>query len=351
MSASSVDGHHPLCAVCIALSLIQRLLTRYHPVGLDFILRDKMMKQQQSNGSTTTTAAVDDGDDARRGHRYGVGIEEVEVGSVLGRGLKTMLLLAADTHTTATATAGRTGSGSVSVNARGLVGSIGKASARTSAVPLSAAVADTSSKPLLRTVYEFDVNPFSEQDVPVVIIKSRGEARHQRYHDSYIHYSLSSEVSLQLDALYKHGKLLTIKQRKKRELKEVGNCRPNSAIPAVNATSSVIQSVGMVAMKPTSSLYDSIYDDDVVVGRYIPLGALEGDDDGGGTTALPSSSSSSSSAHPSSSAASSYISSGHPPISSIADMLSDGKGKDQKEQQWAMVQQSKEDLMKPVQVS
>ena len=306
-----------------------------------------MKQQQQSDGSTTTTA-VDDGDDARRGHRYGVGIEEVEVGSVLGRGLKTMLLLAADTHTTATA--GRTSSGSVSVNASGLVGSIGKASARTSAVPLSAAVADTSSKPLLRTVYEFDVNPFSEQDVPVVIIKSRGEARHQRYHDSYIHCNLSSEVSLQLDALYKHGKLLTIKQRKKRELKEAGNCRPNSAIPAVNATSSVIQSVGMVAMKPTSSLYDSIYDDDVVVGRYIPLGALEGDDDGGGTTALPSSSSSSS-AQPSSSAASSYISSGHPPISSIADMLSDGKGKDQKEQQWAMVQQSKEDLMKPVQVS
>lgn len=315
------------------------------------------MKQQQQSDGSTAAAAVDDGDDddARRGHRYGVGIEEVEVGSALGRGLKKMLLLAADTHATAAttaagiATAGRSSTSS-SNSVSGLVGSIGKASARAGAVPLStAAVADTSSKPLLRTVYEFDVNPLSEQDVPVVIIKSRGEARHQRYHDSYIHYSLSSEVSMQLDALYKHGKLLTIKQRKKRELKEAGNCRPNSAIPAVNAPSSVIQSVGMVARKPTSSLYDSIYDDDVVVGRYVPLGALEGDDDGGGTTALPSSSSSS--AQPSSSSASSYISSGHPPISSIADMLSDGKGKDQKEQQWAMVQQSKEDLMKPVQVS
>jgi len=188
-------------------------------------------------------------------------------------------------------------------------------------------------------VYEFNVDPLSEQDVPVVIIKSRGEARHQRYHDSYVHCSLSSEVSSQLEALYKHGKLLTIKQRKKRELKVAGSCRPNGAISAVDATGSVIQSGGMGAMKPASSssfLYDSIYDDDVVVGRYVPLGALEGDDDGGTTAPLSSSSSSSS------------ASSGHQPISSIADMLGDGKGQ---ELQQAMVQQSREDLMKPVQVS
>jgi hypothetical protein len=106
---------------------------------------------------------------------------------------------------------------------------------------------------------------------------------------------------------------------------------------AVDATSSVIQSGGMGAMKPassSSSLYDSIHDDDVVVGRYVPLGALEGDDDGG-TTALLSSSSSS-------------ASSGHQPISSIVDMLSDRNGQDL---QQAMTQQSREDLMKPVQVS
>jgi len=289
-----------------------------------------MMKrqQQQSDGSTATaTAAVDD----RQALRYGVGttIEEVEVGSALGRGLKQMMMLlhAADTHPGGAVAAGHTSSGSVS-------GWVGKGSARAGTVPLS--VADSLSKPLLRTVYEFDVNPLSEQDVPVVIIKSRGEARHQRYHDSYVHCSLSSEVSSQLEALYKHGKLLTIKQRKKRELKEAGSCRPNGAMSAVDATGNVMQSGVMGAMKPassSSSLYDSIYDDDVVVGRYVPLGALEGDDDGG-TTALLSSSSS--------------ASSGHQPISSIADMLSDRNGQ---ELQQVMTQQSREDLMKPVQVS
>jgi hypothetical protein len=71
--------------------------------------------------------------------------------------------------------------------------------------------------------------------------------------------------------------------------------------------------------------------------RYVPLGALEGDDDGGTTALLSSSSSSSSSA-----------SSGHQPISSIADMLSDRNGQ---ELQQVMTQQSREDLMKPVQVS
>ena len=289
----------------------------------------KRQQQQQSDGSTATAAAVDD----RQALRDGVGttIEEVEVGSALGRGLKQMMMLlhAADTHPGGAVAVGHTSSGSVS-------GWVGKGSARAGTVPLS--VADSLSKPLLRTVYEFNVDPLSEQDVPVVIIKSRGEARHQRYHDSYVHCSLSSEVSSQLEALYKHGKLLTIKQRRKRELKEAGSCRPNGAMSAVDATGSVIQSGGMGAMKPassSSSLYDSIYDDDVVVGRYVPLGALEGDDDGG-TTALLSSSSSSS------------ASSGHQPISSIVDMLSDRNGQ---ELQQVMAQQSREDLMKPVQVS
>lgn len=285
-----------------------------------------MMKRQQQQSDGTTAAAVDD----RQALRYGAGstIEEVEVGSNLGRGLKQMLMLhAADTHPGGAVAAGRTSNGSGSVS-----GWVGKASTRTGTAPLSAA--DSSSKPLLRTVYEFDVDPLSEQDVPVVIIKSRGEARHQRYHDSYVHFSLSSEVFSQLEALYKHGKLLTIKQRRKRELKEAESCRPNGAMSAVDATGSVIQSGGMGAMKP-ASLYDSIYDDDVVVGRYVPLGALEGGDDDGGTTALLTSSSSS-------------ASSGHQPISSIADMLSDRKGQ---ELQQTMSQQSREDLMKPVQVS
>jgi hypothetical protein len=285
-----------------------------------------MKRQQQQSDGSTATAAVDD----RQALRDGVGttIEEVEVGSALGRGLKQMMMLlhAADTHPGGAVAVGHTSNSNVS-------GWAGKGSARAGTVPIS--VVDSSSKPLLRTVYEFNVDPLSEQDVPVVIIKSRGEARHQRYHDSYVHCSLSSEVSSQLEALYKHGKLLTIKQRRKRELKEAGSCRPNGAMSVVDATGSVIQSGGMGAMKP-ASLCDSIYDDDVVVGRYVPLGALEGDDDGG-TTALLSSSSSSSSA-----------SSGHQPISSIADMLSDRNGQ---ELQQVMTQQSREDLMKPVQVS
>jgi len=57
-----------------------------------------MMKRQQQSDGSTAAAAVDD----RQALRYGVGttIEEVEVGSALGRGLKQMMMLlhAADTH-------------------------------------------------------------------------------------------------------------------------------------------------------------------------------------------------------------------------------------------------------------
>ena len=70
-----------------------------------------MKRQQQSDGSTAT--AVDD----RQALRDGVGttIEEVEVGSALGRGLKQMMMLlhAADTHPGGAVAAGHTSSGSV----------------------------------------------------------------------------------------------------------------------------------------------------------------------------------------------------------------------------------------------
>ena len=72
-----------------------------------------MMKRQQQSDGSTAAAAVDD----RQALRYGVGttIEEVEVGSALGRGLKQMMMLlhAADTHPGGAVAAGHTSSGSV----------------------------------------------------------------------------------------------------------------------------------------------------------------------------------------------------------------------------------------------
>jgi len=337
----------------------------------------KQSSEQQFSSSSSSTSAIRERQ--ARGHGHGhvdseeIGqIEEVEVTTALGRSLKKLLI--ADTHSTyLTTSAAHNSGGRISSVTTGM-GIGGKASGIGvgAQVDHSPCCSSSNSKPLLRTIYEFEVHPVSEKDVPVVVIKSKVEARHQRYQDSYVHCSLSSDVCSQLDALYKYGKLMTSKQRKKRELKEFGSCRLNGAMTAMDATSSVIQplvgtvdqggpsnhrplssastsgggggggGVGIAAMKPPS-LYDSIYDDDVVVGRYVPLGALEmGDDEGN----RPIVSTSSSNQHPSSS-----ISHTHPHISIAEMLMSDGghgKGKDIVEQ-YQVVSQSKEDLMKPVQ--
>ena len=280
-------------------------------------------------------------------------VEEVEVDTALGRGLKKLLI--AD-H--------RSGSGAGHSHSRGGISTSGtmimSGNGRDKSIT---ATNDSLSKPLLRTIYEFDVNPHSDRDVPVVVIKSRVEAKHHRYQDTYINCSLSSDLSCQLDALFKYGKLLTSKQRKKKELKETSG-RSNSAattgdptingiqpdadntgpgqgasssrsLQANNGSGSGQAMVTAVPKAPPPSMYDSIYDDDIVVGKYVPLGALDGDE------ATSSSSSSIDIGHPSSIG---NPAAGQPSSSIVASVWGD----DSCRRQGGPL--SKEELMRPVQV-
>lgn len=98
--------------------------------------------------------------------------------------------------------------------------------------------------------------------------------------DEYVNFMLDSDIMAALSQLLESGKFLTAKQKKKKLLKE-GSAELVAAITETHtggASSSNSAQKGPtqpVALLATD--FDSMYDDDVVVGKYVPAGLEEGD--------------------------------------------------------------------------
>jgi hypothetical protein len=112
---------------------------------------------------------------------------------------------------------------------------------------------------LSRTVYEFDANPKSTQEIPVIVAKSTKEAQ---VRDDYVNYALSKVLFTQLQMLFENGCLKSKPKQKHKKREE-----------AASAASSAITTAPAPAPAPASKTpYDSIYDDDQLQGsEYDPL--------------------------------------------------------------------------------
>lgn len=113
-----------------------------------------------------------------------------------------------------------------------------------------------------RTIYEFDCNPRSSQDVPLTILRSKQESI---FTEIYAHFAIDAKLLCQIQSLYDEstGKLIPKSQRKP---STVGLPTPHGEQKPAKLTT-----ISEHHVTPIVKSIDSIYDDELVVGKYSSL--------------------------------------------------------------------------------